>query len=200
MFARVVTEEGTVQLRFYSVFIEGAFFGAPAGPQENFGLTPEELQQLKPGYGHGTRSRIGVFSSPNVTKLQEVPTEILEKAAQFHAGKAKEFWIKANNPNLSSAQRRIYIDQVDTQVSRYNAVRRAAGRAGQALLPLAIIGGVMVAIDVAGSSQQLIDAARAYHRAAVNGDDLCDPAIDVALWAHNVAPGSFNYVWNYLCP
>lgn len=85
-------------------------------------------------------------------------------------------------------------------MSRYNAVRRAAGRVGQALLPLAIVGGVMVAIDAAGSSQQLIDAARAYHSAAVNGDDLCDPAIDVALWSHNVAPGSFNFVWDYLCP
>jgi hypothetical protein len=141
-----------------------------------------------------------LFSTPNQSQLQQIPTQTLEKAADLHAGKAKEFWIKANNPNLSTTQRRVYIEAVDTQVSRYNAVRRAAGRVGQALLPLAIVGGVMVAIDAAGSSQELIDAARAYHRAAVNGDDLCDPAIDVALWAHNVAPGSFNYVWDYLCP
>lgn len=200
MYARVVAGDGTVQIRFYSVFIEGSFFSAPAGPLENFGLTPEELQQLGEAYGPGTRSRSGLFSTPNQTKLQQIPTQTLEKAADLHAGKAKEFWIKANNPNLSTTQRRVYIDAVDTQVSRYNAVRRAAGRVGQALLPLAIVGGVMVAIDAAGSSQELIDAARAYHRAAANGDDLCDPAIDVALWAHNVAPGSFNYVWNYLCP
>ena len=200
MFARVVTAEGTIQMRFYSIFIEGSFFASPAGPEGSFDLTPEELQQLGEAYGHGTRSRSGIFSTPDQAKLQQIPTQTLEKAAELHAGKAKEFWIKANNPNISTAQRRIYIDAVDTQVSRYNALRRAAGRAGQALLPLAIIGGVMVAIDVAGSSQELIDAARAYHRAAVNGDDLCDPAIDVAIWAHNVAPGSFNYVWNYLCP
>jgi hypothetical protein len=200
MDARVVAGDGTVQLRFYSVFIEGSFFGAPAGPLENFGLTPEELEQLRDAYGPGTRSRSGLFSTPNQSKLQQIPTETLEKSAELHAAKAKEFWIKANNPNLSSAQRRIYIDAVDTQVSRFNAVRRAAGRVGQALLPSAIVGGVMVAIDVAGSSQELMDAARAYHRAAVNGDDLCDPALDVAFWATNVAPGYFTYVWNYLCP
>jgi hypothetical protein len=200
MYARVVAGDGTVQIRFYSVFVEGSFFAASGSPLENFGLTPEELQQLGNAYGPGTRSRSGLFSTPNQSQLQQIPTQTLEKAADLHAGKAKEFWIKANNPNLSTTQRRVYIDAVDTQVSRYNAVRRAAGRVGQALLPLAIVGGVMVAIDAAGSSQELIDAARAYHSAAVNGDDLCDPAIDVAIWAHNVAPGSFNFVWDYLCP
>ncbi len=199
MYTRAPTEQGTVQVTFYSVFIEGSF-GLAAAPTSEFDLTPEEFAQLRPAYGGGTRSRSGIFSTPSVSKLQQVPTEILEKAAQLHAAKAKEFWIEANKPNLTAAQRRIFIDQVDTQVSRFNAVRRAAGRAGQALLPLAIVGGVMVAIDVYGSQQQLIDAARAYHAAAINGDDLCDPALDVAIWAQNVAPGSQNYVWDYLCP
>ncbi len=103
MYARVVAGDGTVQIRFYSVFIEGSFFAAPASPLENFGLTPEELQQLGAAYGPGTRSRSGSFSTPNQSKLQQIPTQTLEKAADLHAGKAKEFWIKANNPNLSSA-------------------------------------------------------------------------------------------------
>ncbi len=200
MYTRVPTEQGTVRISFYSIFIEGSFRAAAAAGSAGFDLSPEELQQLGDAYGHGTRSRSGIFSTPNQSMLQQIPTETLEKAAELHAAKAKEFWIKANNPNISPAQRRIYIDAVDTQVSRYNAVRRAVGRAGQALLPLAIIGGVMVAIDVHGSQQELIDAAIAYHAAAVNGDDLCDPAIDVAIWANNVAPPSFNFVWDYLCP
>ena len=141
-----------------------------------------------------------MFSTPNATKLSQVPSQTLEKAAELHSAKAKEFWIKANEPGISAKTRRIRIDQVDTQVSRFNAVRRASGRAGQGLLPLAIIGGIFVAIDVYGSQQELIDAANAYHAAAVNGDDLCDPAIDVAIWANNVAPPSFNFVWDYLCP
>jgi len=198
MYARVVAPNGTVQVKFYSIFIEGGFAVAAAGA--GFDLSPEELSQLGDAYGPGTRSRSGLFSTPNATKLQQIPAQTLEKAAELHSAKAKEFWIKANEPNISAATKRIRIDQVDTQVSRFNAVRRATGRAGQGLLPLAIIGGVFVAIDVYGSQQELIDAANAYHVAAVNGDDLCDPAIDVAIWANNVAPPSFNFVWDYLCP
>jgi hypothetical protein len=200
MYTRVPTEQGTVRVSFYSIFIEGSFEAAALEPAAEFGLSNEELRQLGDAYGHGTRSRSGIFSTPNQSMLQQIPTETLEKAAELHAAKAKEFWIKANDPGITATQRRIFIDQVDTQVSRYNAVRRAVGRTGQALLPLAIIGGVMVAIDVYGSQQALIDAAIAYHAAAVNGDDLCDPAIDVAIWANNVAPPSFNFVWDYLCP
>ena len=200
MYARVVASDGTVQVKFYSIFIEGGFAAAPAGDGGNFGLSPEEFGLLGDAYGRGTRSRSGIFSTPNASKLQQIPTETLEKAAQLHSAKAKEFWIKANNPNITPAQRRIFIDQVDTQVSRYNGVRRAVGRNGQGLLPLGIIGGVFVAIDIYGSQQELIDAANAYHAVAVNGDDLCDPAIDVAIWANNVAPPSFNFVWDYLCP
>lgn len=200
MYARVVAPDGSVQVKFYSIFIEGGFVAAAATAEGNFGLSNEELQQLGDAYGGGTRSRSGLFITPNRSKPQQIPTETLDKAAQLHSAQAKRFWILANDPNVTAAQRRIRIDQVDTQVSRFNAVRRASGRTGQALLPLAIVGGVLVAIDVYGSQQELIDAANAYHAVAVNGGDLCDPAIDVAIWANNVAPPSFNFVWDYLCP
>jgi hypothetical protein len=188
-----------VQVKFYSIFIEGSF-AAAAQAAGQFDLSSEELQQLGERYGPGTRSRNGLFSTPNVSGLQQIPQETLEKAEQLHAAKAKQYWISANSPNITSAQRRIYIDAVDTQVSRFNAVRRALGRVGQGLLPLSIIGGVFVTMDVYGSQQQLIDAANAYHHAGANGDDLCDPALDVAIWAGNVAPGSQGFVWDYLCP
>jgi Bacterial TSP3 repeat len=204
MFARVQAADGTIQMYFYSVFVEGSFFlnGGPVAANESglFGLTPSELQQLGQGYGPGTRSRNGLYSTPNVSKLQQVPTQTLQKAEQLHAYRAKQFWIQANNPSISAATRRIRIDAVDTQVSRLNAVRRAQGRAGQALLPLSIIGGVMVAVDIYGSQQQLIDAARAYHSAAASGDDVCDPALDVAIWGQTVAPPSGNWMYAYLCP
>jgi len=199
MYARVVDPNGTVQVRFYSIFIQGAFFAATEGGG-GFDLSPAKLQQLGAAYGPGTRSRSGLFSTPNANQLAQVPTDTLDRAAQLHSAKAKEFWIKANSANITPAQRRVYIDAVDTQVSRFNAVRRAIGRVGQGLIPLAIIGGVLVAIDVYGSQQELLDAANAYHATAWNGDDLCDPAIDVAAWANNVAPPSFNVVWDHLCP
>ena len=68
MYARVVAPDGSVQVKFYSIFIEGGFFVAAAGGA-GFDLSPAELQQLGEAYGPGTRSRSGLFSTPNATKL-----------------------------------------------------------------------------------------------------------------------------------
>jgi hypothetical protein len=200
---------GELHLKWTAAVVDhsGSFAFSPldASPTPNF--TPEEAKILRGAFGRSTKISQGLISAPIQANVDQVPIELLQRYEQFAIAQIDYNFkvIQAVNSGETTvtdiaATTRAQLASIHTQWTREQAICRSLksriGRTIGKILPL--LGGVFIIANAAINAQDFIDAALAYSKDILNGDDETGDAAIFAGVCNNIAPGSSNLVLGYL--